>query len=50
MLPSNIVVKSSTAGNLKGVLRQSSIGKGVVGQGKGNKVGLSQFSGTGNGS
>lgn len=48
MLPNKIVVKSRTAGKIKGALRQSSIGKGV-GHGKGHKVGLSQFSGTGNG-
>jgi hypothetical protein len=44
---SNIVVKSQTAGNRKGALRESSIGKGVLN--KMSKVGLSQFSATGNG-
>lgn len=44
---SNIVVKSQTAGNRKGAMRESSIGKGVMS--KMSKVGLSQFSATGNG-
>ncbi len=44
---SNIVVKSQTAGNRKGALRESGIGKGVLN--KMSKVGLSQFSVTGNG-
>lgn len=44
---SSIVLKSQTAGNRKGALRESSIGKGVMS--KMSKVGLSQFSATGNG-
>ena len=42
------MVKSNTAGNIKGVLRQSSIGRGIS-HSNGKKVGLSQFSGTGSG-